>query len=69
MAGSQAEGPRRRLRARAHGLLADGLQAMELTDKFGQTTVLKFSKLERNRKVNPDEFSFDPPKGADVLGE
>jgi outer membrane lipoprotein carrier protein len=46
-----------------------GLQAMELTDNFGQTTVLRFSKLERNPKVNPAEFRFDPPKGADVLGE
>ncbi|HET7362241.1 MAG TPA: outer membrane lipoprotein chaperone LolA [Burkholderiales bacterium] len=49
----------------AHGLP----QAMELTDNFGQTTLLRFSKLERNPKVNPDEFRFDPPKGADVLGE
>jgi len=46
-----------------------GLQAMELTDNFGQTTFLRFSKLERNPKVNPNEFRFDPPKGADVLGE
>ena len=49
----------------AHG----NLQAMELTDHFGQTTVLRFSKLERNPKVNPAEFRFDPPKGADVLGD
>jgi outer membrane lipoprotein carrier protein len=46
-----------------------GLQAMELTDNFGQTTMLRFSKLERNPKVNPAEFRFDPPKGADVLGD
>ncbi len=46
-----------------------GLQAMELVDNFGQTTVLRFSKLERNPKVSPAEFRFDPPKGADVLGE
>jgi outer membrane lipoprotein carrier protein len=51
------------------GFNADGLQAMELTDSFGQRTVLRFSKLERNPKVNPDEFRFDPPKGADVLGD
>ena len=46
-----------------------GLQAMELTDNFGQTTMLRFSKLERNPKVSPTEFRFDPPKGADVLGD
>ena len=51
------------------GFDAHGLQAMELTDNFGQNTVLRFSKLERNPKVNPAEFRFAPPKGADVLGE
>lgn len=51
------------------GFDAHGLQAMQLTDNFGQTTVLRFSKLERNPKVDPAEFRFDPPKGADVLGE
>ena len=51
------------------GFNNEGLQAMALTDNFGQTTVLRFSKLERNPKVNPAEFRFDPPKGADVLGE
>jgi outer membrane lipoprotein carrier protein len=51
------------------GFGKDGLQAMELTDNFGQTTYLRFSKFERNPKVNPNEFRFDPPKGADVLGD
>jgi outer membrane lipoprotein carrier protein len=51
------------------GFGKDGLQAMELTDNFGQTTHLRFSKLERNPQVNPNEFRFDPPKGADVLGD
>ena len=51
------------------GFGKDGLQAMELTDNFGQTTLLRFSKLERNPKVNPSEFRFSPPKGADVLGD
>ena len=51
------------------GFSAEGLQAMELADNFGQTTFLKFSKLVRNPQVNPNEFRFDPPKGADVLGD
>ncbi|MBV8031379.1 MAG: outer membrane lipoprotein chaperone LolA [Betaproteobacteria bacterium] len=46
-----------------------GIQAMELTDHFGQTTTLRFSNLERNPKVDPAQFRFEPPKGADVLGE
>src|SRR6266850_1259634 len=44
-------------------------QAFELSDHFGQTTLLRFSGLIRNPKVDPAEFRFEPPKGADVLGE
>ena len=51
------------------GFGAQGLQAMELVDHFGQTTVLRFSRLVRNPKVDAKEFRFDPPKGADVLGD
>lgn len=51
------------------GFGASGLEAMELTDHFGQTTFLKFSNLRRNPKVEPQEFRFQPPPGADVLGE
>src|SRR5687768_1203150 len=51
------------------GFSKDNLEAMELTDHFGQTTVLRFSNLVRNPQVNPTEFRFDPPKGADVLGD
>jgi outer membrane lipoprotein carrier protein len=51
------------------GFDQQNLQAMELTDNFGQTTTLRFSKLVRNPQVNPNEFRFDPPKGADVLGD
>jgi len=40
---------------------------MELTDSFGQTTQLRFSGLQRNVKIDPARFHFDPPKGADVL--
>jgi outer membrane lipoprotein carrier protein len=46
-----------------------GVQAMELVDNFGQTTLLRFSGLVRNPKVDAAEFRFEPPKGADVLGE
>ena len=51
------------------GFKGNALQAMELKDQFGQTTRLRFSKLERNPKVDPQSFRFDPPKGADVLGD
>jgi outer membrane lipoprotein carrier protein len=51
------------------GFGTGGIEVMELADHFGQTTVLRFSGLARNPKVDPAEFRFTPPKGADVLGE
>jgi outer membrane lipoprotein carrier protein len=46
-----------------------GIDAMELVDQFGQTTMLKFSNLQRNPALEPGTFRFTPPKGADLLGE
>jgi outer membrane lipoprotein carrier protein len=51
------------------GLGKGGLEAMELKDQFGQTTIIKFSELQRNVKISPDAFKFTPPKGADVITE
>ena len=51
------------------GLSTGGVEAMELVDHFGQTTVLRFSNLERNPQIEAGAFRFAPPKGADVLGE
>jgi outer membrane lipoprotein carrier protein len=51
------------------GFHGNDLLAMELKDQFGQTTRLRFSHLQRNPKVDPESFRFDPPKGADVLGD
>ena len=51
------------------GMSASGVDAMELVDHFGQTTVLRFSNLERNPQLEASTFRFTPPKGVDVLGE
>jgi outer membrane lipoprotein carrier protein len=51
------------------GFGREALEAMELVDHFGNTTVLRFQNLQRNPKVDAAEFRFEPPKGADVLGE
>ena len=51
------------------GLGKGGLEAMELRDQFGQTTVIKFTDLQRNVKIAPESFKFTPPKGADVISE
>ncbi|MRW85459.1 outer membrane lipoprotein chaperone LolA [Pseudoduganella sp. FT26W] len=48
--------------------LKDGLPAaMELKDSFGQTSVLKFSKIEKNPALSATSFKFVVPKGADVF--
>jgi outer membrane lipoprotein carrier protein len=51
------------------GFGESGLRAMELVDSLGQTTVLRFSALERNPSLDPALFRFSPPKGADVIGD
>ena len=51
------------------GMSASGVEAMELIDNFGQTTVLRFSNMVRNPQFDPGTFRFTPPKGVDVLGE
>ena len=51
------------------GLSSSGIEAMELADHFGQTTVLRFTNLVRNPKIDPGTFRFAAPKGADVLGD
>jgi len=50
------------------GLGTTGVEAMELVDHFGQTTLLRFSDVVRNPQLHPDLFRFTPPKGVDVLG-
>jgi chaperone LolA len=45
------------------------LVAMQLADKLGQRTELVFSDLVLNRKLDAGRFEFQPPKGADVIGD
>ena len=45
------------------------LAAMELVDKLGQTTRIDFSGLERNRPLADELFRYEPPAGADVIGD
>jgi outer membrane lipoprotein carrier protein len=51
------------------GFVGETLKRMELKDSFGQTTTIRFDKLERNPKLGAESFKFAPPKGADVIGE
>ena len=50
--------------------LADGqVRRMEMRDHFGQTTVIRFTRLRANPALAEDRFRFEPPAGADVIGE
>jgi len=49
------------------GEKSSGLAALEITDSFGQRSVLTFSKVEVNPNLPADTFRFTPPKGADVI--
>ena len=51
------------------GFDVGGLAALEVTDNFGQKTVISLFHLQRNPKLAPELFKFTPPKGADVVGE
>lgn len=48
---------------------AQELRFMELADKLGQTTLLEFSKFERNPTLDASRFVFKVPAGADVIGD
>lgn len=51
------------------GFAGNDLKAMDLLDNFGQTTLVRFSHLERNPALAAGLFKFTPPAGADVVGE
>jgi outer membrane lipoprotein carrier protein len=51
------------------GFAGSDLKAMELQDSFGQTTLIRFSKIERNPALPAGTFKFVPPAGVDVVGE
>jgi outer membrane lipoprotein carrier protein len=51
------------------GFDKNSLEAMELKDQFGQTTVIKFADLQRNPRLPQDLFTFVPPKDADVISD
>jgi len=44
------------------------LKRMILEDKLGQTATVNFDRIERNGQVTPQEVSFTPPSGVDVIG-
>ncbi len=51
------------------GFAGPDLKRMVLEDKLGQTATVVFEHAVRNAPVAPDEVSFTPPAGSDVIGK
>jgi outer membrane lipoprotein carrier protein len=49
------------------GFKGKTLAALELTDSFGQKSLLQFADVATNVAVAPESFRFTPPKGVDVV--
>ena len=50
------------------GFAGKDLKRMILEDKLGQTATVMFDHVERNGPVTPQEVSFTPAPGVDVIG-
>jgi len=51
------------------GFGRNGLEQMQMQDSYGNTTSIRFSGLERNPRLDLQNFMFKPPAGADIVGE
>lgn len=50
------------------GFSGEELRAMQVTDQFGNRTLLQFQQVRRNQEIDPARFEFVPPPGADLIG-
>jgi outer membrane lipoprotein carrier protein len=51
------------------GFAGNDLKAMELQDSFGQTTLIRFARIERNPSLPAATFKFVAPPGIDVVSD
>jgi outer membrane lipoprotein carrier protein len=51
------------------GFNTRGIAVMELLDGFGQQTLITFTSVTGNPRLDPALFRFTPPRDADVVGE
>jgi outer membrane lipoprotein carrier protein len=51
----------------ADGAAAPALATLEITDSFGQRSVLSFTDFQNNPALPPQTFAFRPPAGVDVI--
>lgn len=61
-----AEGEFKEMRFGFSGL---DLRRLEIDDKLGQRALMVFNTSVRNGRIDPSEFRFAPPAGADVIGK
>jgi outer membrane lipoprotein carrier protein len=66
--GSEADFRHALLGFEGKGAGPPALKRMILEDKLGQTATVLFDHVERNGHVAPEEVSFTPPPGVDVIG-
>jgi outer membrane lipoprotein carrier protein len=50
------------------GFRNGALMSMQISDKLGQTVLLRFTHSARNTPIAPAELQFTPPGGVDVIG-
>lgn len=51
------------------GFSQRALRRLEIDDKLGQRSIMIFNNSVRNDRIDPSEFRFSPPPGADVIGK
>jgi outer membrane lipoprotein carrier protein len=51
------------------GFAGNELTVLELKDNFGQNTVIRLADVKVNGKFSSGDFTFSPPKGADVISD
>lgn len=61
-----AEGTVKQLRV---GFKGRELAALEITDSFGQRSLLQFSGMQQGATLPPETFRFEPPKGAELVAQ
>lgn len=50
------------------GLRSGTLERLHFIDQFGQEVQVRFEQVQVNPSLQPDFFSYQPPRGTDILG-
>lgn len=50
------------------GLRSGTLERLHFVDQFGQEVQVRFEQVQVNPPLQPESFSYQPPRGTDILG-